>query len=568
MEPPASPRPPTSPLGDQVMANQGGHTEPEVLSSASIDSLRAQLLLVCQRTQKKPPCKDPWHAPFPAQASLHRQLPSTRLAPSPLPPRPVAEAWPPHAAALGSGANPRGLVAGWRPRCHAQPRSSLCQPAKVLLNECKDLAFAPYGEHWRQLRKICVVHLLSSTRVQSYRLIREEEVGFMIRKISSRASPTTTSVDMSEILYSLFNDILCRVVSGKFTREEGRNVLFRELIQESSVLLSKLYVGDNFPWLGWLDVLFGSMERTKKNKKRWDDLLDGVIQEHEDRSAKGDDDDDDDDKDFVDVLLSLREDPANHALLTPQTMKALLMDIFSAGSDTSSAILEYAMVELARSPTTMRKLQDEVRGIGFGKELVKEEEANEMMYLKAVIREVFRLHPSVPLLLPRELMEDCRIEGYKIPQKTRVLVNVWTIGRDPKYWEAPQEFKPERFMEGGAVDFKGNDFQFTPFGAGRRICPGMNFAIASLELALANLIYHFDWELPRGLTTPTCVPHHSRPLRLHSQNTSPHAGDVFTSSSMILFVVFAVACPWARATRAQLAAVARVLLAIDHPLCS
>lgn len=159
------------------------------------------------------------------------------------------------------------------------------------------------------------------------------------------------------------------------------------------------------------------------------------------------------------------------------------------------------MVELARSPTTMRKLQDEVRGIGFGKELVKEEEANEMMYLKAVIREVFRLHPSVPLLLPRELMEDCRIEGYKIPQKTRVLVNVWTIGRDPKYWEAPQEFKPERFMEGGAVDFKGNDFQFTPFGAGRRICPGMNFAIASLELALANLIYHFDWELPRGLTS-------------------------------------------------------------------
>lgn len=159
------------------------------------------------------------------------------------------------------------------------------------------------------------------------------------------------------------------------------------------------------------------------------------------------------------------------------------------------------MVELARSPTTMRKLQDEVRGIGFGKELVKEEEANEMMYLKAVIREVFRLHPSVPLLLPRELMEDCRIEGYKIPQKTRVLVNVWTIGRDPKYWEAPQEFKPERFMEGGAVDFKGNDFQFTPFGAGRRICPGMNFAIASLELALANLIYHFDWELPGGLTS-------------------------------------------------------------------
>ncbi|RZS11724.1 hypothetical protein BHM03_00043085 [Ensete ventricosum] len=159
------------------------------------------------------------------------------------------------------------------------------------------------------------------------------------------------------------------------------------------------------------------------------------------------------------------------------------------------------MAELARSPTAMRKLQDEVRWIGCGKELVKEEELKEMMYLKAVIRQVLRLYPSVPLSVPRELMEDCRIQGYKISKNTRVLVNVWGIGRDPKYWEAPQEFKPERLMEGGAADFTGNDFQFTPFGAGRRICPGMNFATSTLELALANLVRHFDWELPDGVTS-------------------------------------------------------------------
>ncbi|URD81406.1 cytochrome P450 [Musa troglodytarum] len=371
------------------------------------------------------------------------------------------------------------------------------KPAKVLLNDSKDLGFAPYGEHWRQLRKICAVHLLSSIRVQSYRLIREEEVGFMIRKISSRASPTTTSVDMSEILYSLFNDIICRVVSGKFTREEGRNVLFRELIGEISVLLSKFYVGDYFPWLGWLDVLFGSMARAKKNKKRWDDLLDGVIQEHEDRSAKGDDGE----KDFVDVLLSLREDPGNHALLTPQTIKALLMDIFTGGTDTSYVTLEYAMAELVRSPRAMAKLQHEVRGTASRKGMVKEEELNEMVYLKAIIKEALRLYPPVPLLVPRELMEDCQIQGYDVPKKTRVIVNAWGIGRDPSHWEAPDEFKPERFMGDGAMDFKGNHFEFTPFGAGRRICPGMSFAIASLELALANLVYHFDWELPGGLTS-------------------------------------------------------------------
>ncbi|RZS28452.1 hypothetical protein BHM03_00062047, partial [Ensete ventricosum] len=346
------------------------------------------------------------------------------------------------------------------------------KPAKVLLNDCKDLGLAPYGEYWRQLRKICVVHLLSSIRVQSYRPIREEEVGFMIRKISSQASPTT-SVDMSEILYSLFNDILCRVVSGKFTREEGRNVLFRELIRESSVLLSKFYVGDYFPWLGWLDVLFGFLGRVKKNKERWDDLLDGVIQEHEDRSAKGDDDGE---KDFVD-------------------------DIFGGGTETADVTMEYAMAELVRHPRAMAKLQHEVRGIASTKGMVREEELNEMVYLKAIIKEVLRLYPPAPLLIPREVMEDCQIQGYSIPKKTRVIVNAWAISRDPSHWEAPDEFKPERFIGDGAMDFAGNYFQFTPFGAGRRICPGMSFGIASLELALANLVYHFDWELPDGLTS-------------------------------------------------------------------
>nr|XP_009385125.1 PREDICTED: cytochrome P450 71A1-like [Musa acuminata subsp. malaccensis] len=371
------------------------------------------------------------------------------------------------------------------------------KPAKVLFDGTTDLALAPYGDSWRQLRKICASHLLSSIRVQSYRLIRQEEVGFMIRKISSQAS-LTTSVDMSEIFYSFANDILCRVVSGKFNREEGRNVLFREPTREFSVLLSKFYVGDYFPWLGWLDVLFGSMERVNKSKKRWDDLLDGVIQEHEDRSAEGDDGE----KDFVDVLLSLREDPGgNHALLTPQTIKALLMDIFSGGTETSYVTLECAMAELVRNPRVMAKLQHQVRGIASRtKGTVKEEDLDEMAYLKAIIKEVLRLYPPAPLLLPRELMEDCQIQGYNIPKKTRVIVNAWAISRDPSHWEAPDEFKPERFMGDGAMDFKGNDFEFIPFGAGRRICPGMSFAIASLELALATLVYHFDWELPDGMT--------------------------------------------------------------------
>ncbi|URE36159.1 cytochrome P450 [Musa troglodytarum] len=174
--------------------------------------------------------------------------------------------------------------------------------------------------------------------------------------------------------------------------------------------------------------------------------------------------------------------------------------MFGAGTDTSYITLEWAMAELIRSPRAMRKLQDEVRrGRGSGEGLVREEEVSQMAYLKAVVKEVLRLHPPAPLLLPRELLEDCSIQGYSIPKKTRVFVNAWALGRDPRSWESPEEFRPERF-EDGALDFTGNDARYVPFGAGRRICPGQNFAVAALELALANLVSRFDWELPGGLT--------------------------------------------------------------------
>ncbi|THU62864.1 hypothetical protein C4D60_Mb01t09630 [Musa balbisiana] len=384
---------------------------------------------------------------------------------------------------------------------HACAGRPALKAARILLYGCKDLAFAPYGDYWKQLRKICSVHLLSPKRVQSYRLMREEEVESMMGKISSQASASANVIDLSEVLYSFTNDVLCRVVSGKFTGEEGRNRLFSELVGENSVLLSKIYVGDYFPWLGWLDMFFGSVARCNKNKARWDKLLDEVIKEHAVRSAKhGGEENDGEEKDFVDVLLSLQKDAAMDFVLTTEHIKALLEDMFGAGTDTSYITLEWAMAELIKSPRAMRKLQDEVRrGRGSGEGLVREEEVSQMAYLKAVVKEVLRLHPPAPLLLPRELLEDCSIQGYRIPKKARIFVNAWAMGRDPRSWESPEEFRPERFAD-GALDFTGNDARYVPFGAGRRICPAQNFAVAALELALANLVSRFDWELPGGLT--------------------------------------------------------------------
>lgn len=173
----------------------------------------------------------------------------------------------------------------------------------------------------------------------------------------------------------------------------------------------------------------------------------------------------------------------------------LKQDMFAAGTDTTYITSEWAMGELARNPNVIEKLQHEINGIAGGKPMVDENDLREMHYLKAVLKEVLRLHPPAPLLLPRESIDDCQIGGYEIPKKTRVIINSWAIARDPKIWDMPNEFIPERFLN-NSIDFKGQDFELIPFGSGRRICPGMGFAVNNIELLLANLIHRFEWKLP------------------------------------------------------------------------
>lgn len=153
------------------------------------------------------------------------------------------------------------------------------------------------------------------------------------------------------------------------------------------------------------------------------------------------------------------------------------------------------MSELLRNPEVMEKAQAEVRQLFNNKGKIDETCLNELTYMKSVIKETLRLHPPLPLLVPRRCRESCVIDGYKIPVGSRVIVNVMSIGRDPDHWTYPERFYPERF-ESSSIDYKGFDFDLIPFGAGRRMCPGINFGIANVELPLAQLLCHFDWKLP------------------------------------------------------------------------
>ncbi|KAF8779771.1 hypothetical protein HU200_002273 [Digitaria exilis] len=192
-------------------------------------------------------------------------------------------------------------------------------------------------------------------------------------------------------------------------------------------------------------------------------------------------------KDMIDRLLQLADDPNLEVKLTRDSVKA------------AAVIVEWAISELLKNPEVFAKATEELDGvIGRGR-WVTEKDMSHLPYMDAIVKETMRMHMVVPLLSPRLSREDTSVAGYDIPAGTRVLVNAWTISRDPDLWDAPEEFGPERFV-GSKMDVKGQDFELLPFGSGRRMCPGYSLGLKVIQLTLANLLHGFAWRLPDGMT--------------------------------------------------------------------
>ncbi|XVF49778.1 hypothetical protein PTKIN_Ptkin04bG0042200 [Pterospermum kingtungense] len=365
-------------------------------------------------------------------------------------------------------------------------------PANALLYGCNDVAFAPYGEYWRQLKKICVVELLTHRRVQSFQFVRDEEVELVIDKIS-RASVKGESINLTEMLMAFTNNVVSRCAIGRKLEEEGGSTKFGLLLRKIMILILSFCVGDIFSPLRWVDVLTGLVPSLKATARETDTLLGQIIDEH--RALKSHNEVTNK-KDFVSIILELQKEGMLEMNLTEDNIKAILLDMFLGGTDTSSTVMEWMMAELIKHPNIMKKVQEEVRNVVGKKSKIDVDDINKMEYLKCVIKETFRLHPVAPTLF-RKTSESVKLEGYDIPSNTTFIINAWAIQRDPNWWEQPEEFIPERF-ENNPVDYKGEDFHFIPFGCGRRGCPGMQFGVATVEYMVANLLYWFDWKLPAG----------------------------------------------------------------------
>lgn len=206
-----------------------------------------------------------------------------------------------------------------------------------------------------------------------------------------------------------------------------------------------------------------------------------------------------DEKDFIDVMLSKIDDGGSYGHSKDTIIKATMLNLILAGSDTTSINLTWLLSILLNNRFALDRAQEEI-DTRIGKtRRVEESDIKNLTYLQAIVKETLRLYPPGPLSVPHQATEDCEISGYHIPKGTRVFPNVWKLHRDPRVWTDPEKFVPERWLEGNhaaGLDVSGSNFEFSPFGSGRRSCPGATFALQVSHLTLARLIQGFEFATP------------------------------------------------------------------------
>ncbi|XP_061370789.1 flavonoid 3',5'-hydroxylase 2-like [Gastrolobium bilobum] len=365
-----------------------------------------------------------------------------------------------------------------------------------LAYDSQGLVFADYGSRWKLLRKLSNLHLLGGKALHDWTQVREKEIGYMLGAIYDCGNKGE-AVGVAEMLtYAMANMIGQVILSRRVFESKGsESNEFKDMVVELMTTAGYFNIGDYVPSLAWFD-LQGIERGMKILHKKFDVMLTRMIEEHAAsthiRKVK---------PDFLDVLLAHHNENTDGEKLTLTNIKALLLNLFTAGTDTSSSIIEWALAEMLKNPRIMQRAQEEMDQVIGKKRRLKESDLQKLPYLEAICKETFRKHPSTPLSLPRISAEQCQVNGYYIPKNTNLIVNIWAIGRDPDVWENPLEFNPERFLSGknARIDPLGNDFELIPFGAGRRICAGTRMGIVLVHYILGTLVHSFEWKLPNGV---------------------------------------------------------------------
>ncbi|CAK8571632.1 unnamed protein product [Lathyrus sativus] len=359
----------------------------------------------------------------------------------------------------------------------------------------KGFLFAPYGEYWKFMKKMCMSELLGGRTLDQFLPLRQQETLRFLRLLQKKGR-AGVAVDIGGELLTLTNSTISRMTMRKICSENDSDVEdIRKMVRDVSELAGKFNVSDYIWFCKNLD-LQGMNKRLKEIMERFDRMMEKVIREHQDeRKKRKENGEDEHVRDLLDILLEVHENDKSEIKLSMENVKAFILDIFMAGTDTSAITIEWALVELINNPDVMQKARQEIDSITQKSRLIQESDLPKLPYLQAIVKETLRIHPTAPIIV-RQTSGSCVAYGYEVPAETILILNLWSMGRDPKLWEKPLEFKPERFMsEDVKFDVRGQNFQFMPFGSGRRVCPGTSLALQVVPTNLAAMIQCFEWKV-------------------------------------------------------------------------
>ncbi|XP_068635965.1 flavonoid 3'-monooxygenase CYP75B137-like [Aristolochia californica] len=368
----------------------------------------------------------------------------------------------------------------------------------ALLSGVHGMGWAPYGAQWRMLRRVCMGEMLSSSKLDISYDFRRSAVLEMVAELHGGAG---APINVGKVMFVVMYKVITGLLWGRSVSDEEKHQVgdeFQQVVEYLTGVFCKPDVSDFFPVLAPFDlgVIF---RQTKKAGVRLEQILDYLINESQKRGNT------ERTRDFLQILLKIQESGDPKAPLSRSHFKSLLMDLVLAGNDTTWTTMEWAMTEVMKHPEVMKKAQEELDKVVGKNHPVEETHLAHLHYVNAFVKEVLRLHPVVPLMLPRTPSQSTTLGGFMVPKASRVLVNMWAIQRDPAAWESPEKFRPERFLTAtGKREFTGNDFHYFPFGSGRRICPGMALAERMLMYVMATLLHSFDWKLPEGTELDVC----------------------------------------------------------------
>ncbi|CAK8542256.1 unnamed protein product [Lathyrus sativus] len=360
------------------------------------------------------------------------------------------------------------------------------------------LVWLPTLDLWRKLRKICATKIFSTKMLDSTEVLRQQKLQQLLNYVNEK-SKKGEAFDIGEavfttVLNSISNTLFSMDLAHAIQGEESQG--FKKIIWGIMEEAGKPNFSDFFPILRPLD-LQGVYANVTNYVKKLYKIFDEIIEERiSSRSTKGDSEDVY--NDVLDSLLKSNNIGETALELSRDEMMHLFMDLFVAGIDTTSSTIEWIMTELLRNPEKLTKAKKELcQEIGKD-EVIEESHIIKLPFLQAVVKETLRLHPPAPFLLPHKCDESVNILGFNVPKNAQILVNVWAMGRDSTIWKNPNMFIPEIFLECD-INYKGNSFELIPFGASKRICPGLPLAQRSVHLMVASLLHNFEWKLIDGL---------------------------------------------------------------------